>query len=73
MTLPGGIQVSFTGHDVRHADGRQLQRIGLVPDVPASPTRAGLAAGRDEMLEAAVADLERRAAPPGAGAQGPVN
>ncbi|HEV7669907.1 MAG TPA: S41 family peptidase [Thermoanaerobaculia bacterium] len=63
FNLPGGIQVYFTGHDVRHADGRQLQRIGLVPDVPVSPTRAGLAAGRDELLEAAVKDLEGRAAP----------
>jgi len=63
FTLPGGIQVYFTGHDVRHADGRQLQRIGLQPGVPVSPTRAGLAAGRDELLEAAVRDLEGRAAP----------
>ncbi len=62
FVLPGGIQVYFTGHDVRHADGRQLQRIGLQPDVPASPTRAGIAAGRDELLAAAVRDLEGRAA-----------
>lgn len=63
FTLPGGIQVFFTGHDVRHADGRQLQRVGLQPHVPVSPTRAGLAAGRDELLEAAIKDLEGRVAP----------
>lgn len=63
FTLPGGIQVYFTGHDVRHADGRQLQRVGLQPHVPVTPTREGLAAGRDELLEAAIADLEGRAAP----------
>ncbi len=62
FSLPGGIHVYFTGHDVRHADGRQLQRIGLQPHVPVSPTRAGIAAGRDELLEAAVKDLEGRAA-----------
>jgi C-terminal processing protease CtpA/Prc len=28
--LPGGIFVVFTGHDVRHADGRQLQRVGIL-------------------------------------------
>lgn len=56
--VPGGIWVGFTGHDVRHADGRQLQRIGLVPDVEVAPTRAGLKAGRDEVLERAVAYLE---------------
>ncbi|HEX5717613.1 MAG TPA: S41 family peptidase, partial [Thermoanaerobaculia bacterium] len=58
FTVPGGIWIGFTGHDVRHADGRQLQRIGLVPDVEAAPTRAGLKAGKDEVLERAVAYLE---------------
>lgn len=58
FTLPGGIRVGFTGHDVRHADGRQLQRVGLIPDVEVAPTRAGLKAGRDELLEKAVEVLE---------------
>lgn len=35
---PGGIYVTFTGHEVRYADGRQLQRIGIIPDVRVSPT-----------------------------------
>ncbi|HEX9670628.1 MAG TPA: S41 family peptidase [Thermoanaerobaculia bacterium] len=60
--LPGGIWVSFTGHDVRHADGRQLQRLGLQPDVPAAPTLAGLRAGRDEVLERALAYLDEKLA-----------
>jgi C-terminal processing protease CtpA/Prc len=55
VVLPGGIYVSFTGHDVRHADGRQVQRIGLVPDVAVRPTVAGIRQGRDEVLERAVA------------------
>lgn len=63
LTLPGGIGVFFTGHDVRHADGRQLQRIGLVPDVLVAPTRAGLHAGRDEVLDRALQDLESRLTP----------
>jgi C-terminal processing protease CtpA/Prc len=54
VSLPGGISITFTGHDVRHADGRQLQRVGLVPDVPVTPTIGGIRAGRDEVLEAAV-------------------
>ncbi len=58
FNLPGGIWVGFTGHDVRHADGRQLQRVGLIPDVEVAPTRAGLKAGRDEVLEKAVEVLE---------------
>lgn len=58
--LPGGLRLMFTGHDVRHADGRQLQRIGLVPDVEARPTVAGLRAGRDEVLEAALGFLKKK-------------
>lgn len=54
LTLPGGIEVSFTGHDVRHADGRQLQRVGLQPRIRAAPTLAGLRAGRDEVLDRAI-------------------
>jgi C-terminal processing protease CtpA/Prc len=58
--LPGGIQVYFTGHDVRHADGRQLQRVGLIPDLEVAPTRAGIHAGKDEVLESGVQYLEAR-------------
>lgn len=53
--LPGGFSVSFTGHDVRHADGRQLQRIGLVPDVRVEPTIKGIREGKDEVLARAIA------------------
>jgi C-terminal processing protease CtpA/Prc len=54
FTIPGNIAITFTGHDVRHADGRQLQRVGLQPQVLVSPTIAGIRAGRDEVLEAAL-------------------
>jgi C-terminal processing protease CtpA/Prc len=57
LSLPGGLYVSFSGHDVRHADGRQLQRTGLVPDIEVRPTLAGLRAGRDEVLERALSFL----------------
>jgi C-terminal processing protease CtpA/Prc len=59
FTLPGGLSIRFTGHDVSWPDGRQLQRVGLQPDVAVSPTIAGLRAGRDEVLEAAL-ELARR-------------
>jgi C-terminal processing protease CtpA/Prc len=57
MTLPGGLSMGFTGHDVRHADGRQLQRVGLPIDYPVKPTIKGVQAGRDEVLERALAVL----------------
>lgn len=57
--VPGGIRIGFTGQSVRHADGRQLQRIGLVPDVEVKPTIAGIRAGKDEVLERAVESIEK--------------
>jgi C-terminal processing protease CtpA/Prc len=67
LVVPGGIVIGFTGHDVRHADGRQLQRLGLVPEIRVDPTIAGIRAGRDEVLERAVAYLRERGSrrPPG--------
>jgi len=53
--VPPGIRVGMTGHDVRHADGRQLQRMGLKLDVRVDPTIAGVAAGKDEVLDRAIA------------------
>jgi C-terminal processing protease CtpA/Prc len=53
-SMPGGIAVRFSGADVRHADGRQLQRVGIQPDIRVEPTIAGIAAGKDEVLEAAI-------------------
>jgi C-terminal processing protease CtpA/Prc len=54
MVLPGNLQVSFSGHDVRHADGRQLQRVGIQPTIRVAPTIRGIVEGRDEILERAI-------------------
>jgi C-terminal processing protease CtpA/Prc len=63
VVLPGGISASFSGHAVRHADGRQLQRVGIQPGILVRPTIAGIAAGRDEVLEAALRFLAQRPEP----------
>ncbi|HEU4932112.1 MAG TPA: S41 family peptidase, partial [Pyrinomonadaceae bacterium] len=60
MVLPGNLTVSFSGHDVRHADGRQLQRVGIQPTIKVSPTIRGLIDGRDEILEEAVRFLQKK-------------
>lgn len=57
MRLPGGLRMSFTGQEVRHADGRQLQKVGIQPDVMVRPTIAGVRAGKDEVLDRALAYL----------------
>ncbi len=58
FVLPGNITVMFGGHDVRHADGRQLQRIGLVPHVEVKPTIKGIREGTDEVLARGIKFLQ---------------
>jgi C-terminal processing protease CtpA/Prc len=54
------LSVVFTGHDVRHGDGRQLQRVGVQPQITVAPTIMSIRDGRDEVLEAAVKHLQTR-------------
>jgi C-terminal processing protease CtpA/Prc len=63
LVLPGNLVVAFTGHDVRHPDGRQLQRVGIQPTIEVAPTIQGVAAGRDEVLEAALKYLQEKLGP----------
>jgi len=59
VVLPGNVHVWYSGLEVRHADGRQLQRVGVQPHILVAPTVAGLRAGRDEVLERALAFLRQ--------------
>jgi C-terminal processing protease CtpA/Prc len=59
FTVPGGIQINFSGHDIRWPDGKQLQRVGLIPDIEVKPTASGVREGRDEILERALQYVER--------------
>jgi C-terminal processing protease CtpA/Prc len=52
--IPGEIWLSFSGQGVWHADGRQLQRLGLQPHVPVSPTIKGVREGKDEVFDKAM-------------------
>jgi C-terminal processing protease CtpA/Prc len=54
ITVPGGLTVSFSGQEIRHADGRPLQRVGLSPDIEVKPTIQGIRASRDEVFEKAL-------------------
>jgi len=54
IRLPGGWRMWFTGQAVRHADGRQLQQVGIQPTIVAEPTIAGVRAGKDEVLDRAI-------------------
>lgn len=53
--VPSGLGVVFTGMKVTHHDGHtRYHAIGTVPDVEVEPSVAGIRAGRDEVLEAAL-------------------
>ena len=54
IPLPGGLHTMFSGIGVFYPDRRPTQRVGIVPDLVVRPTVAGIRAGRDEVLEAAV-------------------
>lgn len=52
--LPGGIFTRFTGIGVWYPDGRETQRVGIVPDVEVKRTVKGIKEGRDELAEKAI-------------------
>lgn len=55
--LPGGEWTRFSGIGVFYPDKRPTQRIGIVPDIIATPTREGIREGRDEVLERALREI----------------
>lgn len=54
VKLPGGLEMRFTGMEILHADGRQLQQLGIQPHITVRPTLRGLRAGKDEVFERAL-------------------
>ncbi|HEY2069101.1 MAG TPA: S41 family peptidase [Rhizomicrobium sp.] len=52
--LPGGYEISWTGMRVLKYDGSRFQGVGVSPNIPVSPTIAGIRAGRDEVLDKAI-------------------
>ena len=54
ILLPGGLRTMISGIGVYYPDGKDTQRIGIVPDVHVEPTIAGIRAGKDEVLEKAI-------------------
>lgn len=55
FALPGGYSITWTGMLVQKRDGTPHHGVGVIPTIPVSPTAAGLRAGRDEILERAIA------------------
>ncbi|KFF75378.1 hypothetical protein HX13_04040 [Chryseobacterium sp. P1-3] len=49
-----GLDTRFTGLGAYYPDGRETQRIGIIPDIIVRPTIEGLKEGKDEVLERAL-------------------
>ena len=54
ITLPGGYRITWTGMRVTRHDGKPHHGHGIEPTAPAARTIAGVADGRDEVLEKAI-------------------
>lgn len=54
LYLPGRIRTAFSNLGVFYPDGRETQRVGIVPDMEIRPTIQGIREGRDEVLAAAL-------------------
>jgi C-terminal processing protease CtpA/Prc len=70
IDLPGGCTYTFTGMRVVRHDGTRYHLLGVVPDVAAERTVAGIVAGTDEVLEKgfAVVRAAGKASVPGSSA-----
>lgn len=54
IALPGAVYTSISGIGIYYPDGRETQRIGIVPDIEVKPTIEGVKQGRDELVEKAI-------------------
>ncbi|MBK8829184.1 MAG: hypothetical protein IPO26_21640 [Saprospiraceae bacterium] len=44
----------ISGIGIYYPDGRETQRVGIVPDIEVKPTILGLMSGQDEVLNKAI-------------------
>ncbi|MEG1612419.1 MAG: S41 family peptidase, partial [Alistipes sp.] len=58
IELPGKIITYISGVGIYDPTGGETQRVGIVPDRVVKPTLDGIKAGRDEVLEQAIAWIE---------------
>lgn len=60
IVLPGGIDTMISGIGVYYPDGKETQRIGIIPDMEIKPTIKGIREGRDELLEKAISIIKEK-------------
>lgn len=54
MMLPGRVMTMISGIGVYYPDGKETQRVGIIPDIILEPTIEGIKAGKDELLDKAI-------------------
>jgi C-terminal processing protease CtpA/Prc len=54
-----GFHTLFSGIGVFYPDGKETQRIGIVPDIEVKPTIKGIQEGKDEVLDRAIQFIEK--------------
>lgn len=54
IPFPGGFNSWISGLGVFYPDGKETQRIGIVPDIEVRPTQVGAKKGIDELFESAM-------------------
>ncbi len=59
VTFPGGFETYISSTGVYNTDGKETQRVGLVPDIEVKPTIEAIKARRDELIEMAL-DIKRK-------------
>lgn len=58
-TLPSGMKFSFSGLVVTRHDGGNRHYEGITPDIVVVPSASGIGAGKDEILERGIAEIDR--------------
>ena len=59
ISLVGGYNTAISGVGVYYPDGKETQRIGIVPNFEVKPTIEGIKKGKDEVLEKAIEYLNK--------------
>lgn len=54
IVLPGGLNTMISGIGVYYPNGKETQRVGIVPDITVKPTIEGIKKGKDEVLDKAI-------------------
>lgn len=59
IMLPGGLKTRISGIGVYYPDGKETQRVGIIPDIEVKPTIDGIKSGKDELLEKAIELIQK--------------